>query len=167
MILSSLQREFSVPSNKIGYTTTALYIGLCIGATVWGPSSDLIGRRIAFNISLGIVAVFGLAVGGAPSWIGAAAMFACIGTGLGGNIPVDGALFLEFIPGASGNLLTLLSAWWPLGQLYTSVIAWAFIPDNSCTAAVASSGLCRKENNMGWRYTMLTLGSTTMVLVSN
>lgn len=45
------------------------------------------------------------------------AMFACLGLGVGGNLPVDGALFLEFLPFASGNLLTMLSIWWPLGTL--------------------------------------------------
>jgi MFS family permease len=40
-----------------------------------------------------------------------------MGIGVGGNLPVDGALFLEFLPFASGNLLTMLSVWWPIGQL--------------------------------------------------
>lgn len=44
-------------------------------------------------------------------------MLACLGLGVGGNLPVDGALFLEFLPFASGNLLTMLSVWWPIGQL--------------------------------------------------
>lgn len=44
-------------------------------------------------------------------------MFACLGLGVGGNLPVDGALFLEFLPFASGNLLTMLSIWWPVGTL--------------------------------------------------
>lgn len=44
-------------------------------------------------------------------------MFSAMGLGVGGNLPVDGALFLEFLPFASGNLLTMLSVWWPVGQL--------------------------------------------------
>jgi MFS family permease len=88
VILTSIQREFGVADNHIGYTTTALFIGLCIGATTWGLLSDVIGRRIAFNATLGIAAVFGLAVGGGSSWIGTAALFACLGTGVGGNLPV-------------------------------------------------------------------------------
>ncbi len=31
------------------------------------------------------------------------------------------ALFLEFLPTASQGLLTLLSVWWPLGQLIGSL----------------------------------------------
>lgn len=37
------------------------------------------------------------------------------------SLPVDGALFLEFLPFASGGLLTLLSVWWPVGQLIGSL----------------------------------------------
>ena len=45
------------------------------------------------------------------------AMYSVMAMGVGGNLPVDGALFLEFLPFASGNLLTMLSVWWPVGGL--------------------------------------------------
>ena len=47
--------------------------------------------------------------------------------GVGGNLPVDGALFLEFLPFASGNLLTMLSVWWPIGQLIASLSKWRYV----------------------------------------
>ena len=84
-------------------------------------ASDIIGRRPAFNATLFIAGVFGLAVGGANSWVGACGLYAALGVGVGGNLPVDGALFLEFLPFASGNLLTMLSVWWPIGQLIASL----------------------------------------------
>jgi MFS family permease len=98
-----------------------VFVGLCLGASFWGIASDIIGRRLAFNCTLFIAGVFGLAVGGANSWIGACGLYAALGAGVGGNLPVDGALFLEFLPFASGNLLTLLSVWWPVGQLVASL----------------------------------------------
>jgi len=52
------------------------------------------GRRLAFNATLFLAGVFGIAAGAAPTWIGACALYACIGLGVGGNLPVDGALFL-------------------------------------------------------------------------
>ena len=55
-------------------------------------------------------------------------MFSALGFGVGGNLPVDGALFLEFLPFASGNLLTMLSVWWPLGQLIGSLGRFACYP---------------------------------------
>ena len=107
--------------SEIRYTTLALFIGLCIGASFWGTASDIVGRRLAFNFTLLLAGAFGLAAGGGPNWIGTSALFACLGLGVGGNLPVDGALFLEFLPFSSGNLLTLLSVFWPIGQLISSL----------------------------------------------
>ncbi len=113
--------EFGPSSTQVRYTTTATFLGLCIGASFWGIASDLIGRRLAFNVTLFLAGVFGLAVGGGNSWIGTSGLYAALGVGVGGNLPVDGALFLEFLPFASGNLLTMLSVWWPIGQLIASL----------------------------------------------
>ncbi|KAA8899168.1 sugar transporter [Sphaerosporella brunnea] len=161
IILPAVQREFKVPDNKIGYTTTATFIGLLLGASFWGAAADIIGRRLAFNTTLGIAGIFGLAVAGAPNWVGVAALFSVLGLGVGGNLPVDGALFLEFLPANHGGLLTMLSVWWPLGQLVASLIAWGFLPNYSCSAEQA---VCTKEGNMGWRYTILTLGALTIAM---
>ena len=48
------------------------------------------GRRLAFNATLFLAGVFGLAVGGGPSWIGTCGLYAAMGVGVGGNLPVDG-----------------------------------------------------------------------------
>ncbi|KAK2797555.1 hypothetical protein FQN50_009150 [Emmonsiellopsis sp. PD_5] len=160
LTLPQLQLEFGVGESYVRFTTCALFVGLCVGAVVWGTASDMIGRRLAFNMTLLITGIFGLAVGGGPNWIGVCSMFSCLGLGVGGNLPVDGALFLEFLPFASGNLLTMLSVWWPVGQLLGSLIAWGFIPNYSCSA----DEVCLKENNMGWRYLVITLGALTMVM---
>jgi MFS family permease len=92
-----------------------------MGASFWGTASDVVGRRLAFNFTLFLAGAFGLAAGGGPNWIGTAALFSCLGLGVGGNLPVDGALFLEFLPLSSNNLLTLLSVFWPIGQVIASL----------------------------------------------
>jgi len=97
------------------------YIGLSLGSTFWGVASDIIGRRLAFNTTLFICGVFGTAVAFATSWPMTTLLFAGMGIGVGGNLPVDGALFLEFLPFHSSKLLTLLSIWWPVGQLLASL----------------------------------------------
>ncbi|KAL4962251.1 putative sugar transporter [Aspergillus stella-maris] len=160
LTLPQLSLEFGVDENRVRFTTCALFLGLCLGASFWGIASDVIGRRPAFNFTLMITGAFGLAAGGGPNWIGTCALYACLGLGVGGNLPVDGALFLEFLPFASGNLLTMLSVWWPVGNLISSLLAWAFIPNFSCSG----DGPCRKEDNMGWRYLVLTLGAITFVM---
>ncbi|KAJ5574294.1 uncharacterized protein N7459_008721 [Penicillium hispanicum] len=160
LTLTPLSYEFDVSESRVRFTTCALFLGLCIGASFWGVASDIIGRRLAFNTTLFMAGAFGLAAGGGPTWIGACALFSCLGLGVGGNLPVDGALFLEFLPFASGNMLTMLSVWWPVGQLIGSLLAWAYVPTYSC----ASSAGCTKSENMGWRYLVLTLGAITFCM---
>ena len=65
------------------------------------------GRTLAFNLTLFVTSVFGTAAGGGTSFIAVAALVACLGIGTGGNLPVDGAIFLEFIPGTHQYLLTM------------------------------------------------------------
>ena len=120
LTLPQLTLEFGPDSTQVRYTTCAAFVGLCIGASFWGIASDIIGRRLAFNATLFLAGVFGLAVGGGNSWIGVCGLYAGLGVGVGGNLPVDGALFLEFLPFASGGILTMLSVWWPVGQLIAS-----------------------------------------------
>lgn len=153
LTLPSMAEEFGVDSNQIRYTTLALFLGLCIGASFWGVMSDVVGRRLAFNCTLAVAGVFGIAAGAAPNWIGACALYACVGLGVGGNLPVDGALLLEFLPTANGSLLTLLSGWWPIGQLIASLVAWPCI--------------VHFPSNEGWRYFIYIIGALTFCMFAS
>jgi MFS family permease len=171
LTLTSLSAEFGVPATQVRYTTLSLFTGLCCGAVFWGTASDIIGRRLAFNMTLLITGVFGLAVGGAQSWIAVCGLYAAMGAGVGGNLPVDGALFLEFLPFSSGNLLTMLSVFWPMGQLIGSFFAWGFIPNYSCDQdlpacpkADPGEACCTMASNMGWRYLNITMGAFTFFM---
>jgi MFS family permease len=127
LTLNQVSQEFGVSSTHVRFTTASLFIGLCLGASMWGIASDVVGRRLAFNCTLLICGVFGICVGAAPTWIGVCGLSASLGLGVGGNLPVDGALFLEFLPTASTNMLTLLSIWWPLGQLVSRYVCIYYV----------------------------------------
>lgn len=150
LTLPGLTSTFGPSETRVRYTTMSTFIGLCIGASFWGIASDVIGRRLAFNATLFIAGVFGLAVGGGNTWVGTCGLFAALGVGVGGNLPVDGALFLEFLPFASSGLLTMLSVWWPVGQLISSLVGWGFLPNYA--------------DDKGWRYMNITLGAITFVM---
>lgn len=62
-----------------------------------------------------------------------------------------GAIFLEVIPKTHQWLLTLLSAWWALGQLFASLVAWPLIDNFSCAS---DANPCLRADNMGWRYSL-------------
>ena len=170
LTLPSLQAEFGISTTNVRYTTLALFCGLCVGAVFWGTASDIIGRRLAFNMTLLITGIFGLAVGGAQSWIAVCGLYASLRAGVGGKLPGDRALFLEFLPFQSGNLLTMLSVFWPVGQLLGSFFAWGFIPNYSCGELPACSLVgpgeecCTRQSNMGWRYLNITMGCFTMFM---
>jgi MFS family permease len=68
--LPSLSQEFGISTTHVRFTTAALFIGLCIGASFWGIASDLVGRRLAFNMTLFICGIFGICVGASPTWVG-------------------------------------------------------------------------------------------------
>ena len=70
LTLPQLSLEFGISESHVRFTTCALFVGLCIGASFWGIASDLVGRRLAFNMTLFLAGVFGTAVGGSPTWIG-------------------------------------------------------------------------------------------------
>ncbi|KAL7942111.1 MFS general substrate transporter [Trichoderma barbatum] len=152
LTLPSLSAEFEIPEKTVRYTTSACFVGLSLGSFLWGIGSDLFGRRIAFNMTLLITSIFGILAAYARSWGGVCFLYAAFGFGVGGNLPVDGALFLEFLPDASSSLLTLLSVWWPIGQLVSSLAAWFFI--------------AQWPVNIGWRYFIMTIGIITFAMFS-
>lgn len=84
---------------QVSYSSVAYYVGLILGASFWGLSSDLIGRKPAFNSTLLIAGIFLCAAAGSMNFIGFSALWAVIGTAAGGNVPVDSMIFLEFVPG--------------------------------------------------------------------
>ncbi|TFB04108.1 hypothetical protein CCMA1212_003760 [Trichoderma ghanense] len=150
LTLPSLSAEFDIPEKTVRYTTSSCFIGLSLGSFLWGIGSDLVGRRIAFNMTLLITSIFGILAAYGQSWGAVCFLYGAFGFGVGGNLPVDGALFLEFLPDASSSLLTLLSVWWPIGQLVSSLVAWFFI--------------AQWPVDIGWRYFILTIGIITFVM---
>lgn len=80
--------------------------------------------------------------------------------GGGGNLVLDTTVFLEYLPSNKQYVLTLLAAWWGIGQAFAGLMAWAFLPNYSCTSAAT----CTYANNMGWRYVFWTCSAVVFVM---
>ncbi|KAL1637203.1 hypothetical protein SLS56_000862 [Neofusicoccum ribis] len=159
--ISTVQPAMALEFNDItkrSYSSVAYYIGLILGASFWGISADFIGRKPAFNATILYGGIFACAVAGAQNFIAFSAIWAVIGTAAGGNVPVDSMIFLEFVPESHQWLLTALSAWWNFGQVIVSLIGWVFLANYSCPTG-SDYTTCSRSENMGWRYTMITLGA--------
>ncbi|EGN93900.1 hypothetical protein SERLA73DRAFT_63292 [Serpula lacrymans var. lacrymans S7.3] len=142
-------------------------IGLLVGAAFWGVASDVWGRRWAFNITFFITGVFAVAAGGSPNEIALCSLAAAWSIGVGGNLPVDSAIFLEFVPASHQYLLTVLSIWWAFGQLLGSLVAWPLIANYSCPTPAATDlnpPPCLRSANEGWRYFLYAMGGLMLVL---
>lgn len=82
------------------------------GALFWGLSADIIGRKTAFNVSLLICSIFAIVAGASPNWE-VLGLFVCLSAfGAGGNLVLDTAVFLEYLPSYRQWMLTLMAAWW-------------------------------------------------------
>ncbi|CAG8308219.1 unnamed protein product [Penicillium salamii] len=158
LILPAVTAEFN-PS-KAPVLTLAQNIGLLIGAVFWGFGCDIFGRRWAFNLTIAITAVFGLVAAGSPNFGAICAFAALWSIGVGGNLPVDSAIFLEFLPGSHQYLLTILSIDWALAQVLTNLIGWPLLGYRTCDSADG----CTKAKNMGWRYFMIAMGGLAMIM---
>lgn len=81
-------------------------------------------------------------MGGSLSFVALASLAATSSVGVGGNIPVDSAVFLgfchltchvkgiddsaDFIPASHQYVLTFMSIWWTFGQLFASLVCVMF-----------------------------------------
>ena len=159
IIAGNAAYEFN-PSFKDGLTI-AVYVGMLVGALFWGLSADLIGRKYAFNYSLLISSVFCIVAGAAPNWV-VLGLFTCLSAfGSGGNLVLDTAVFLEYLPSKDQWLLTLMACWWGLGQLIAGLFGWVFLVNYSCPGYPAETGIpCNWKTNAGWRYVSLALEKT-------
>lgn len=159
LILDPVSLEFNQSNPPL--LSLSQNIGLLFGAMFWGFGCDIFGRRWAFNLTIGITAVFGLIAAGSPNFAAIGCFAALWSVGVGGNLPVDSAIFLEFLPGTHQYLLTILSVFWAFAQLIATLIAWPLLGYHTCQADATS---CTKSQNFGWRYFMIAMGGLAMIM---
>lgn len=157
LILAPVTNEFH-PERR-PYLSLAQNIGLLAGAIFWGFGCDIFGRRWAFNLTLGLAALWGMVAASAPSFAAVAVFAALWSFGVGGNLPVDSAIFLEFLPGSHQYLLTILSVDWALAQVVATLVAWPLLGYMTCEQ---TDLVCARADNMGWRYFVVAMGGLTL-----
>ena len=91
--------------------------------------------------------------------------------GLGGNIPIDATIALEFIPQNRRAFVTLLSLWQPIGVVAASGLAYGTaakyrcdVTLPSCRAVTAGTPCCTVSSNLGWRIEYIVLGGVTLLI---
>lgn len=205
---TAIYQEMNVPDGQTGKIYSLANAGLAVGAFSWGILVDIIGRKWAFNLTCLITSVFGLilvcssspyicrhmyiyipiftythdfcAIQAAPkfNYNAICGIYFLASIGLGGNIPIDATIALEYLPQNRRNLVTLLSLWQPIGVVFASAVAYgtAAKPSWRCNDSLPScvtipdgqprnsSTCCTVDSNMGWRYLFIILGVMTLVI---
>jgi putative MFS transporter len=111
--LPAIRAEFHLDDVTSGLLATVTFVGMLLGAWLWGVVADRIGRRAGFMLTVAIFAVFGLLSAFAPNVGWLLVLRLLTGFGLGGALPLDFALYAEFLPSRGrGHKLVLLESFW-------------------------------------------------------
>ncbi|WP_182086242.1 MFS transporter [Aureimonas sp. ME7] len=120
----SIAASFGVTVPQALQTGTFFFVGMLIGAFVFGRLADRIGRRPVLMIAICIDAIFGVASAFAPDFGWLLALRLLTGIGVGATLPVDYTMLAEFLPAdRRGRWLVLLEAFWALGTVLLAVLA--------------------------------------------
>jgi MFS family permease len=170
LIATAVYQEMNVPDARAGDIWSCANAGLAIGAFSFGIIVDVVGRRWAFNLTCLITSVFGLLLAAPKNNYGAiCGIYFLASLGLGGNIPIDATIALEFLPQNRRFLVALLSLWQPIGVVIASVIAYGTAAKWRCNPDLPACGTgerpcCTVSSNMGWRYEVIILGCMTLIV---
>lgn len=124
-----LLRQWALSPRLLGVITSAAMLGMLVGACVFGTLADRIGRRLGFQITIAVCAVFSASCAFAQGPMMLLGLRFCVGVGLGGLIVVDTTLLTEYLPsGVRGRLVALWAVAFPVGGLATTWLASAILP---------------------------------------
>eukprot|EP00484_Ammonia_sp_Unknown_P028318 CAMPEP_0197027396 /NCGR_PEP_ID=MMETSP1384-20130603/7306_1 /TAXON_ID=29189 /ORGANISM="Ammonia sp." /LENGTH=760 /DNA_ID=CAMNT_0042456231 /DNA_START=38 /DNA_END=2320 /DNA_ORIENTATION=+ len=156
LIINPVQMEWDIDTQYLGWLAATLFSGMCVGSFVWGRTSDVVGRKFPFTLTLTIGGIMGMIAAFMPNFQWLLILLLCLGFGVGGNIPVDGAILAEFLPTSHrGSIMVSLSIFWAAGDLIAAFLAYLIIPDRICHDRKD----CQTEHNLGWRYFIFALGA--------
>lgn len=127
--LPSIAKEFALVPHQVGLIGSSALAGMGVGSWVWGWIADRWGRRAVFASTVLMFSLF-TGVAGLSASIGflIGARF-LTGLGLGGMVPIDGALVAEFAPARiRGRVSAVLPLCWPIGIFAAAGISLAVVP---------------------------------------
>lgn len=130
-------RQWSLTSAQAGLIGTAIFVGMLVGAWFWGTITDYVGRKIGFQLTVLVDSIFGFLSALSPGYVWLLVLRAITGFGVGGTLPVDYAVFSEYLPKRNrGRYLVLLESFWAVGTIVVAGLAWLILP---------------RSPNVGWR----------------
>jgi putative MFS transporter len=120
----SIAKSFGITMPQALSTGTLFFIGMLIGAFVFGRLADRIGRRPVLMMAVVIDACAGVASAFAPDLAWLLVLRFITGIGVGGTLPVDYTMMAEFLPSNKrGRWLVLLESFWAVGTIFLAILS--------------------------------------------
>nr|WP_273033233.1 MFS transporter [Pseudaminobacter soli] len=121
----SIAASFGVSIPQALQTGTVFFVGMLIGAFVFGRFADRIGRRPVLLSAVLVDATFGIASAFASDFQWLLVLRLLTGLGVGGTLPVDYAMMAEFLPAdRRGRWLVWLESFWAPGTVALALLAF-------------------------------------------
>uniref|UniRef100_A0A8C1X0B0 Synaptic vesicle glycoprotein 2A n=1 Tax=Cyprinus carpio TaxID=7962 RepID=A0A8C1X0B0_CYPCA len=128
-VLPSAEKDMCLSEPNKGMLGLIVYLGMMVGAFVWGGLADRIGRRQTLLISLSINSVFAFFSSFVQGYSSFLFCRLLSGVGIGGSIPIVFSYYSEFLAQEKrGEHLSWLCMFWMIGGIYAAAMAWAIIP---------------------------------------
>ncbi len=129
LVLPLLKERWVLPGGLTGFLAGSAFIGMFIGASLWGYVSDIIGRKRALELTIVMFTAFTGLSALSWDWPSMILMRILTGAGLGGCIPICFVYLAEFIPAESrGRFLVLLDSFWAYGWILATLLGYLVIP---------------------------------------
>jgi len=127
-VAPSIQRQMDLTNLQYGALGSSSFVGMAVGAFFWGFVSDHYGRQLSFALTVWLTFFGGFFSALAPNYTILLFLRFTAAFGIGGMLPVDYTVFLEFLPQENrGSHIVLVDAIGVVPALTLSaLISWYF-----------------------------------------
>ncbi|TWI35952.1 MFS transporter [Paracoccus sulfuroxidans] len=121
----SLAATFGLSVPQALQAGTLFFLGMFIGASLFGRIADRVGRRNVLLLTVTCDAIFGLWSVFANDFTLLLGLRLLTGMAVGGTLPVDYAMMAEFLPARNrGRWLVWLEGFWAIGTIIIALTVW-------------------------------------------
>ncbi|QDZ22269.1 MFS general substrate transporter [Chloropicon primus] len=127
-VAPAIEKDMGLSTVEYGLLGSSSFIGMAAGAVFWGYISDRFGRLISFSLTVWMTFIGGFLSAFSPNYPILFTLRFLAAFGIGGMLPVDYTIFLEFLPAKKrGSHIVLVGAVGVIPALFVSaIVAYSF-----------------------------------------